>query len=91
MKPSETKDESMQRVDTRYLLQQAARLSQTTVEKMSKRWKLETQLVALNEQASRKSSPVHAESVQEELRRKEQHIEERKMGKKREWCFQETI
>ena len=38
----------------------------------------------------RKSSPVHAGSAQEELRRKEQHMEERKMEKKKEWCFQET-
>ena len=40
--------------------------------------------MAPSEYASRKSSPVHAVSAQEDLGREEQHMEDREMGKKRE-------
>ena len=39
--------------------------------------------MAPSEYASRKSSPVHAVSAQEELGRKEQHMEERKREEER--------
>ena len=41
--------------------------------------------MAPSEEASRKSSPVHAVASQEELGRKEQHMEGREFGKKREY------
>ena len=89
MKPRETEDEGMQRADTQIPLRSSSPASSEAqpdhcrkdVQKVGRQRHSQWHPVS---KASRKSSPVHAVSAQEELGRKEQHMEERKMGKKRE-------
>ena len=84
VKARETKDGSMQRADTQIPLRSS---SPASSEAQPDHCRKDVQKVGSQRHSQwhpvSKSSPVHAVSTQEELGKKEQHMEERK-GEKRE-------